>query len=680
MAGPTSRMAYTYFVLAVSGLGGLLYGIDIGIIDPALAYLNRAIALSERELSAVVAAVLAGSILGSVVAGMLADWLGRKRMLVVSALMFVASVAIISLSQSFQPLILGRLLQGMSGGVIAVVVPLYLAECLPPSMRGRGMALFQFMLTLGIVLASFVGSHYVGNAEQAIALAGSDQGAVRAAADHAWRGMFLTVAYPGALFLIGSCFVVESPRWLVRRRRHAQAVRSLQRLRGEHGWEAELADIDSALAIEDARPKLAPLAALQEIFTGRRYVLPFILACVILGCNQATGINSLLQFMSTILQKAGLDPVAAASYGSAIKIVNSAMTIVAIMLVERKGRVFLLKMGTAGIIASLCLLAALFYRVESQRVDVRADVAALVQDGRLDLDLAQAGFARAPGGQARQLSILYNAGGKQHVAEAFMPTPQAEAVLAQAGAIETGLPDAARALLAQASRAREAAQAHGPAQAPAAALAREPAQTPVAASGTAADASQRAGADKAVAASYEALQAQARQFVATLPPASRAALAAAERVRAARFIHIGAPAASLEIVRAKVGPIPGRENGLLAALCIAAFIAFFSIGPGVCVWLALSELMPTRIRSVGMGVALLVNQGVATLIAGTFLPIVGNYGFYAMFAFWAGCTVIYFVTAAFFLPETKGKTLEEIEGFFAAKPARGAVLPQARAD
>ena len=656
MAGPTSRNAYTYFLLAVSGLGGLLYGIDIGIIDPALAYLNRAIALSERELSAVVAAVLAGSILGSVVAGMLADWLGRKRMLVVSALMFVASVAIISLSQSFQPLILGRLLQGMSGGVIAVVVPLYLAECLPSTMRGRGMALFQFMLTLGIVLASFVGSHYVGNAEQAIALAGSDQGAVRAAADHAWRGMFLTVVYPGMLFLIGSCFVVESPRWLVRRRRHAQAQRSLQRLRGEHGWEAELADIDSALAIEDARPKLAPLAALQEIFTERRYVLPFILACVILGCNQATGINSLLQFMSTILQKAGLDPVAAASYGSAIKIVNSVMTIVAIMLVERKGRVFLLKTGTAGIIASLCLLAALFYRVESQRVDVRADVAALAHDGRLDLDLAQAAFARAPDGQARQLSILYIAGGKQRVAEAFMPTPQADAVLAQANAVEAALPEASRALLAQASRAREAAQAPAP------------------------DASAPPVDAKAVAASYEALQAQARQFIATLPPASRAALDAAERVRAARFIHIGAQAGALEIVRANVGPIPGRENGLLAALCIAAFIAFFSIGPGVCVWLALSELMPTRIRSVGMGVALLVNQGVATAIAGTFLPIVGNYGFYAMFAFWAGCTVIYFVTAAFFLPETKGKTLEEIEGFFTAKPAHGGAVPQVRAD
>jgi SP family myo-inositol transporter-like MFS transporter 13 len=80
--------------------------------------------------------------------------------------------------------------------------------------------------------------------------------------------------------------------------------------------------------------------------------------------------------------------------------------------------------------------------------------------------------------------------------------------------------------------------------------------------------------------------------------------------------------------------------------------------------LALSELMPTRIRSMGMGIALLVNQGVSTAIAAVFLPVVGNYGYSAMFLFWAACTVIYFVTAAFFLPEIKGRTLEEIERYF----------------
>jgi hypothetical protein len=124
---------------------------------------------------------------------------------------------------------------------------------------------------------------------------------------------------------------------------------------------------------------------------------------------------------------------------------------------------------------------------------------------------------------------------------------------------------------------------------------------------------------------------------------------------------------SLKILRARAGPVPTGKTGVLVAICLAVFITFFSVGPGVCVWLALSELMPTRIRSVGMGIALLINQGVSTGIAAFFLPIVGNYGYFAMFGFWAACTVIYFITAAFFLPETKGRTLEEIEEYFEGK-------------
>jgi hypothetical protein len=93
-------------------------------------------------------------------------------------------------------------------------------------------------------------------------------------------------------------------------------------------------------------------------------------------------------------------------------------------------------------------------------------------------------------------------------------------------------------------------------------------------------------------------------------------------------------------------------------------MAFYAIGPGVCVWLALSELMPTRIRSNGMSIALLLNQAVSTTIAAIFLPTVGKYGYATMFFGFVGCTIIYFITAAVFLPETKGKTLEEIEAHF----------------
>jgi len=620
----SSQKNYQMFLAVVSGLAGLLYGIDIGIIDPALPYLNRSTNLSESQLSMVVAAVLAGSVLGSVVAGALADWLGRKPMMVISALMFVGSVALIYLSQSFMPLMLGRLLQGTSGGVIAVVVPLYLAECLPAAQRGRGVAVFQFMLTVGIVLAAFVGNHYLGNAELEIQAAGADQQRIMAAADHAWRSMFLTVLYPGLLFFVGCCLLSESPRWLVRRDRPDQARAALGRLLPAAEREVEFNEISAALAAERARPKTSALTAATEMLTERRYVVPFILACIILGCNQATGINSVLQFMSTILQKAGLDPVAAAGYGTVIKILNSVMTVVAIVLVERKGRVFLLKLGTGGIIVSLCLLALLFHRFESQRVDVRAEVAAMVRDNRLDFNLADASWG-AQG--AVQLSILYQYGDRQQVAEAYTPTEASRAVLRRGADVVQTLPAAQRALLEQ---AKLAWSGHAPA------AAAEPAQ----------------------------------QVIAALPQASREAIDAARRVVVAQHVQVRAleteaAGAPLQILRASVGPTPSLETGLLAALCIAGFITFFSIGPGVCVWLALSELMPTRIRSVGMGVALLINQGTGTLIAGAFLPIVGNYGFHVMFLFWTACTVVYFVTSAFFLPETKGKSLEEIEQLFA---------------
>jgi phage shock protein PspC (stress-responsive transcriptional regulator) len=133
--------------------------------------------------------------------------------------------------------------------------------------------------------------------------------------------------------------------------------------------------------------------------------------------------------------------------------------------------------------------------------------------------------------------------------------------------------------------------------------------------------------------------------------------------------------APLTIDNALISPVPSADNGWLVAISLFVFIAFFAVGPGVCVWLALSELMPTRIRSNGMSIALLINQAVSTGIAATFLPTVGKYGYSAMFFAFAGCTVIYFVTAAFFLPETKGKTLEEIEVYFEGGRKKSGITP-----
>ena len=122
--------------------------------------------------------------------------------------------------------------------------------------------------------------------------------------------------------------------------------------------------------------------------------------------------------------------------------------------------------------------------------------------------------------------------------------------------------------------------------------------------------------------------------------------------------------APLKIDNALITPLPSEHSGWKVAITLFVFMAFYAVGPGVCVWLALSELMPTRIRSNGMSIALLINQAVSTGIAAIFLPTVGKYGYATMFWGFAACTVIYFITAAFFLPETKGKTLEEIEAHF----------------
>src|SRR5882724_1500875 len=122
------KILYNRFLLIVAGLGGLLYGIDVGIIAGALPYLEATSGLNSGQLSIIVAAVLLGSAISTLVAGLLADWLGRRWLMVISGLTFVVSIPMIAMAQGYAPLLCGRLLQGVSAGLIGVVVPLYLAE------------------------------------------------------------------------------------------------------------------------------------------------------------------------------------------------------------------------------------------------------------------------------------------------------------------------------------------------------------------------------------------------------------------------------------------------------------------------------------------------------------------------------------------------------------------------
>jgi MFS family permease len=328
----------------------------------------------------------------------------------------------------------------------------------------------------------------------------------------------------------------------------------------------------------------------------RKYAVPFLLACVILACNTATGVNSVIGYNAGILMQSGLSDLAS-HWGYVIfTVVNFLATTIGLTLVDRKGRRFLMVIGTAGIIVAMVSVGLLFRTTEKIGVDCRDAVQAMVgheQNLTLRFDAAEAGKLLAGAGAAgdsidssrASLAVIYSYGGFTGVTN-FVRSDDAAAVpieITRAGSLP----------------------------------------------GT----------------RVEALFKNPFADLAT------------------------AETAPLKIEKALVGSIPNADHGWMVALGLYFFMAFYAMGPGVVVWLALSELMPTRIRSNGMSIALLLNQLVSTTLAAIFLPFVSKHGYSSMFFLFAGFTVVYFLVAALFLPETKGKTLEEIEAHFEGKAA-----------
>jgi SP family myo-inositol transporter-like MFS transporter 13 len=574
-----SIRTYNRLLLLVASFGGLLYGVDVGIIGGALPYLEATSGLNAGQLSIIVAAVLLGSVISTLFAGMVAELLGRKPLMMISGVIFVLSIPVIALSHGFVPLFLGRLLQGVSGGFVGIVVPLYLAECLSAQDRGKGTGAFQWLLTLGIFLAAVIGIYY---SYRVAALTGSTTpAALLAVKDQAWRRIFWMSMPPGLLFLAGSLFVAESPRWLFKRGRTEQALNALLRSRTREQAALELKEMEEiALA--------ARTATLKDSLLRRKYVIPFILACIILFCNTATGINSIIGYNTDILLQSGLSDLQAHWGYVLFTLLNFLMTIIGMTLVDRKGRKFLLVLGTSGIIVSCLFVGSLFLLTERNRYDARDAIQPMVTpEQTLSLHFNQGDAQRLLppdrfGNGELSLSVIYSYGG-------FTATTRT-LHSANAGAAPVSV-------------------------------------------------------NRQISLPSSKVEAFFQNPFADLDAAR---------------------AAPLEIEHAYIAPLPDETHGWLVALGLYCFVAFYGLGPGVCVWLALSELMPTRIRSNGMSIALVINQMVSTTLAGIFLPVVGKYGYSMMFFLFCGFTVIYLVTAAFFLPETKGKTLEEIEAYFEA--------------
>ena len=396
-------------------------------------------------MSWIVGAVLFGGILSSLTAGVLCDKLGRKAMIIAAAAMFLVAIPIVCFSGgSLWTMMAGRVLQGMSAGYMAVVMPMYLTETLPPEIRGRGTGIFQFSLWVGLVGAAFIGLVVAGW------LGAADASGIAAETKNlAWKVNFWWTMLPVSVLFVGAFFLPESPVWKERR----------------------------AGMTETSRTSGTSRTSETGTLLRRRYVVPFLLAVAVLTLNKTTGMSSITSYAVVIFNKAGFTGSLGNVGDLAIKLVSMVTTLVAASLIDRKGRTWLLKVGTSGMTVGLFAIGAVLFAIE------KCGVAA--------------------------------------------------------------------------------------------------------------------------------------------------------------------------------SPVSG-------GVCLVAFFVmeiFYSLGPGICVWLVLSELMPLRIRANGMAIALFMNQFVAWGLASSFLPWVNRWGWYSMFFFFAANGVLYFVTALF-IPETKGKSLEELEHLF----------------
>jgi len=325
---------YVFLVTIVAALGGLLFGYDTGVINGAIGPLKAYFRLDEVREGWAMGCALLGCALGAAGAGAISDRFGRKKVLVLSAILFFVSAIGTALPTTLTVFILFRLLAGLAIGAASISSPLYIAEISPARIRGRMVSINQFAIVSGISLVFFV--NYF------IALQGDDLWNQ----DHGWRWMFASGVLPALVLLVLLFLVPESPRWLTKQGREEQALDILTRVNGPDLARAELAQIKDTL-----RHETGSLGQLLQ--PGMKIVLVIGIALAVL--QQITGINVFLYFGTEIFKKMGSETNAALLQNIVVGVVNLSFTIVAIRTVDRLGRKPLMMIGSTGM--GLCLLA-----------------------------------------------------------------------------------------------------------------------------------------------------------------------------------------------------------------------------------------------------------------------------------------------------------------------------------
>ncbi len=322
---PTGRTIYFF-----GALGGLLFGYDTGVISGAILFIPNDFKLSPFLQGAIVAGLLLGAMVGSAVAGRLSDRMGRRKLILIAAVVFTAGSLLAALAPSVGVLIAARFIIGLAVGSAALVVPLYLSEIAPTEIRGAIAGLNQLMVVSGILAAFIVNA----------ILASSGN----------WRLMLGLAAVPSLILLVGMLFMPETPRYLVHTGEEETARDVLEDLPGDARPEAQIEEIRE---VEHEEESVTGIRGLLRA----RWVRPALLVAVGLAVfQQLVGINTIIYYAPTTLTNVGFAKTSAIYANLIIGVVNVGMTVIAIRIIDRVGRKPMLFAGVAGMVASLLVL------------------------------------------------------------------------------------------------------------------------------------------------------------------------------------------------------------------------------------------------------------------------------------------------------------------------------------
>lgn len=327
-----NSLSFVIRVSVVAALGGLLFGYDTAVIAGVVGFLQEKFELTSAMVGWAASSAIWGCVLGAMIAGYLSDRFGRKKVLIVTAVLFFISALGAAIPNNLTEFVIARFIGGVGVGAASMLSPLYISEIAPSHIRGRLVSLYQLAIVIGINLIYFVNLKIAAQGDQSWNV------------DMGWRYMLGSEMIPAVLFLVLLFIVPESPRWLIKKGRREEASDILTKVNGAERAKTLVAEIETALAHESG--------TIKDIF-GKGLRMALVVGMVLALFCQITGINAIIYFAPEIFKSIGFGAESAFMQTVIIGIINTLFTFVAIWLIDKLGRRTLLIYGVGGMIVSL---------------------------------------------------------------------------------------------------------------------------------------------------------------------------------------------------------------------------------------------------------------------------------------------------------------------------------------